>query len=97
MSAQQGRVVRVGGADLHFVSVETLEARIETTKQKLLAIENGVLSREPRNADAWRQVERHAAELRDLLFGLQPWLEETEAALDREIEEAREWIRALST
>lgn len=97
MRAGQGRVVRVALTDLHFASIEHLEARIEATKQKLLEIERSVLARDPRDAEGWRLVEHHASELRDLLFGHEAWVEEEEAALDLEIEQARESIRAFGT
>lgn len=89
--------MRVGDADLHFQDIGALEAKIEIAKTKLLAVELGVLEREPRNAEAWQMVERYAAELRDLLVGLHTWIEEDEAELDRAIEEARKAIRALGT
>jgi len=60
-----GRTVRTGGADLHFPDMATLEARIDEEKRALLAIEQGPLRRNPRDTAAWRQVERHAAIMRD--------------------------------
>ena len=90
-----GRTVRTGGAELHFLDMTALEARIDEEKRTLLAIEQGPLRHNPRDTAAWRQVERHAAVMRDLLFALGDWVKADEAALDSEIEEARAAIRAL--
>ena len=90
-----GKTVQVAGVDLQFPDITTLEARIEDEKQALLALEQGPLTRDPRNADAWRDVERRAATMRDLLFALDDWVKADEALLDRQIEDALAAIRAL--
>lgn len=91
----KGRSVRVGGVDLHFASIEALEAHAEMEKRALAALEAGALTRNPRDPKAWAEVEQHAATLRDLLFGLDDWIKAEEAELDAEIAAVRRLIADL--
>lgn len=92
-----GKMVRVGDTDLHFSDIAALEACIVEEQRALIAIEEGPLNRDPRDLNAWRDVEVHAAWLLDLLGALDAWIANDDAKLDREIEAARQSIRALGS
>lgn len=90
-----GRTVRVGDADLHFSDFAALEVRVKAEQRALLQIETGPLARDPRDQAAWRDVERHAAALRDLLTALDDWIVADLAELDRDIDAARAALRQI--
>ena len=88
-------MVRVGDADLHFSDIGALEVRVKAEQRALLQIEDGPLARDPRDQSAWRDVERHATALRDLLAALDDWIAADLADLDRDIDAARAALRQI--
>jgi len=90
-----GRMVKVGGADLHFATIEKLEERAKEEENALHALNDGALARNPRDGAAWAKVEQHATILRDLVFGLDQWIRAEEEALDSEIATLRYRISSL--
>ena len=87
--------MRAGDADLHFSDIAALETRVKAEQRALLQIEAGPLTRDPRDQAAWRDVERHAATLRDLLAALDDWIAADQVDLDRDIEQARAALRQI--
>ena len=90
-----GRSVQVDGVDLHFSDIAALEVRVKAEQRALLQIEDGPLARNARDQAAWRDVERHATALRDLLTALDDWIAVDLADLDRDIDAARAALRQI--
>ncbi len=49
----KGRIVRVNSTDLYFDTIEALDARVEKEMRALIALDNDLLVRNPRDAAAW--------------------------------------------
>lgn len=87
--------VKVGGTSRTFTAFEDLKFEADVQRQAIRSIEAESLTVNPRDVEAWRRLERRAADLLAVLSAMDAWIDADNADLDAEIEAARAVVRQI--